>query len=346
MTPFRVLDAYPDNPDKAESKERENDQVEFIEIGTSATGVRIGIVALYDLDKKGRVYLPLRITDQNKAGIEQKLQLMGYEGQVSKWNVNKMDAKDILYLKQALNIMPPILAVAACFQFENRPDLGPYLDIGREMVPVIGLEAPPHSGKTMGLIVAMLVYPGRVMGWDWDPFSDQSLTACLEKVKSALVTKGIDPMKSLRGVIPEIERVYQEQKAFENKKWVFRQIIQDSLVDYLANSGGKLAILADLPGEDDNMEFYNLAHFIRHTLPTMDLTREMVREGKRTNIPLTEHYSDDFSSPAYSYVLHNTIRAHLGLFNRGGSEIRGNEAISRARTEWREFQEVLDVQGK
>jgi hypothetical protein len=208
-------------------------------------------------------------------------------------------------------------------------------------------------------------------------FSGQCLKECQDKVRAKVVEKGVDPKVSSIGLMLAIEAVYEEnererQEGTANKeigeevgvgeteakvgerqevervkeiidlKLSAREVggwLNEAIGDYLLNvRGKKWAVLVDLPGEDDNMWTYGIAHFLRYGLTTIDMTRRLPNGGSILRVPLSKHFSGGAYKDSGEF-----LRAYAKVGRQLGNVIRPPRgegevlAIENAGRDWEKY---------
>ncbi|HPJ17411.1 MAG TPA: hypothetical protein PK639_04275 [Candidatus Woesebacteria bacterium] len=310
------------------NKERElrDDQVGWIDL-TKDGDHHYGLINVRDR-VGGRLWLPCPINPDQQSDLESKLEKLGYQSPKESWVSMELDSETRNKLANASLVLPPLLAVHASMNLEF--DL-PSQDQILPPIPLIGLEAKPHSGKTLGLIAFMMVNIGAIYGIDFDPFSDQSLDYCFNDVWKEIQKRKIDPRDGFSKIVPIFDEVFQRKKTPQvsaaKEKVNLSTLLDNALFAQinLVNPHRMIACLIDLPGEDQRTEKLDVVHLIRHLIPTINLNRENPEEDP-TKIPIL-----DIMNSHRLYTINDILRAELGGYQRWHRPTPEKQAINRAK---------------
>ena len=301
---------------KNREKEIRDDQVGFIELQSGENGEKLGLVNIRDR-LGGRLWLPCDVSEDKLPDLEDKFKKLGYEPKPESWVGMELDWRTAEQLYNASAFLPPLLATHAVMNSEpGTYYFPPGVEVKKMPAQLIGLEGKPHSGKTLGMMV-FLLNGDDVNGYDFDPFSGQSLDHTLNKVKEELVKSDNYPLQDLNRALPIIKEAYESEKSekvLEAKaKTSLSDLLDKAIETHLdvVTPNEMTASLVDLPGEDPRTEKYDAMHFVRHTIPTIDMTRVEEEERDIVNVPILE-----WNNFWRTLVINDKIRANLGGLQR------------------------------
>lgn len=295
------------------------------EYGIIDLGGGWGLVNVLDRDG-GRLWLPVK----NVGGdFKTKMGRLGYLRAVPA--VFSDDNRQ--RLGEVVGVLPPLLAVDLVM---NRRG-------GVEQVPersnkvLIGVEGGPHSGKTMAIIIAVLCNEGVVSAVDLDPFSNQSFSVVYRRVKTSLAKNRINPKTEPAGIVNTVLGAYQGEEARLSRNVTLRGCLDDL---WKAWAGDDSFILADLPGEDQKTERYDIFHLLRCGLTTINMNGRV--RNVPTEKPILGSLGDGRPPHGEIYYLYGWIRANLGSDKRFAKELgEGDMAVNRERGDRWQFAGVV-----
>lgn len=334
---------------KNKEKELTDNQVGWIELKSDGEE-QFGLINVRDRFGE-RLWLPCDITEQKRPDLENKLKKLGYEADNGAWVRMEIDERTREQLYKAEAFLPPLLAVHAVM---NHPQgdffFPPVGNVDRLPPPLIGLEAKPHSGKTLGMLMTVITNQGLVNGFDFDPFSEQSFNHCADSVLKIMRERGLDPKTSTATEMMRIiGNVYDQEKGGAvlkaksnvNLRWLLDNAIEVQLNE--ANPKNMQVSLVDLPGEDERTKNWDVMHLIRHIIPTVNMTRK-----RYVSQDIREEYDDPTSVPILDksgqnyheiFVIFDMIRSEIGGWVHYHRIPEEKKAINRA------FKHQLDFIG-
>lgn len=338
---------------KNKEKELNDNQVGWIEL-RSGEGGKFGLINVRDRFGE-RLWLPCEVAENKQPDLEDKLKKLGYEASNEAWVKMDIDERTREQLYRAEAFLPPLLAVHAVM---NHPQgdffFPPVGNVDRLPPPLIGLEAKPHSGKTLGMLMTVITNQGLVNGFDFDPFSGQSFNHCTESVLKIMEERGLDPKTSTaRDMMRIIGDVYEQEKSEAvlkaksnvNLRWLLDNAIEIQLNE--ANPKNMQASLVDLPGEDERTKKWDVMHLIRHIIPTVDMTRKRyvtqnIREeyADPTSVPILDKNGQNYHE---IFVIFDMIRSELGGWAHYHTIPEEKKAINRALKHQIDFIEALET---
>lgn len=286
------------------------------------------------------VWLPVSANETNRDGIRHVLKNLGCDLETGV--EIDMPIEQQRRTRLALEVMPPLLAFNFGASTGFSEELLKNYHTG-EVTPIIAPDAPPQSGKTLGIIAQWLTNSELISVWDFDPFSGQSVSACLNSVQEKLERQGIDPKKSLSKLVRVITEVYLEnkaKKASEPRDFNMATLLDTAMTDYLANVAGKgkLAVIADVSGYTDKTKRWSPFRLLCHLLPSVNLASNDEGGG----IPSRFLPPGGPSEDGYYYVIYDRISANLGRSPmREGNEDQQFKALRQARHEQQKWKDIL-----
>ena len=197
------------------------------------------------------------------------------------------------YFNQALERLPYLLAVHVTFNRDPRPNLEDFPLPVDHPTPVVGVDGPPHSGKT-ALLLALAVYdPDDDYGVrDFDPFSRQKFSGCLEKLKSQ-VPSDINQAKP-QDVMEKCAQIYVEANNTpfsEDNSQITLKSKLDQLLEEYKFPKDKVCYILDQPGIDENTKRYDAFHLLSAAVPPIDLSEpisKIMPLNKLTTTPMSK----------------------------------------------------------